>query len=89
MLTAMNRVLRLTDEEAARESPALLQPIDGARVTAWVGANERPELIRQSELLAMNWPGAAMHRAAGRHHFDVIDGLLDPDDPLTRTLVAD
>ena len=89
MLTAMNRVLRLTDEEAARESPALLQPIDGARVTAWVGANERPELIRQSELLATNWPDAAIHRAAGRHHFDVIDGLLDPDDPLTQSLVAD
>jgi len=89
MLAAMNRVLRITDEEAARESPALLQPIEEARVTVWVGANERPELIRQSELLAVSWPNASIYQAVNRHHFDVIDGLLDPDDPLTRSLLAD
>jgi arylformamidase len=88
MLTAMNRALHITDAEAARESPALLVPRKDIDVTAWVGAKERPELIRQSELLATSWPKAALHIAPGKHHYDVIDGLRDADDPLTLALVA-
>jgi arylformamidase len=88
MLTAMNRALHITEVEAARESPAVLMPLEGINATAWVGASERPELIRQTELLAGSWPGSTLYRAPGRHHFDVIDGLKDADDPLTLALVA-
>ncbi|WP_112323497.1 alpha/beta hydrolase [Oceanibium sediminis] len=90
--TAMNEDLKLTLESAAAESPALLLPRNGARVTAWVGDIERPEFVRQSTLLANIWTGLgadmAQVKAPGRHHFDVIDGLLDPDSQMMRTLLG-
>ena len=90
--TAMNDVLRITDDMAVRESPVLLAPVHDADVVCWVGAAERPEFLRQSRILADVWGGlgAATEfvEEAGRHHFDIVDGLADPDHPLTRTLVA-
>ena len=74
------------------ESPALLEPMPNARVTCWVGSAERPEFVRQNALLANIWTGlgakTCMIEEPGRHHFDVIDGLADPDHPLTRTLLS-
>ena len=79
MQTKMNETLKLTELEARNESPALRRPRPGARVMCWVGTEERPEFIRQNDLLANVWHGlgAAMscHHAAGRHHFNVIDDL--------------
>jgi arylformamidase len=60
-------------------------------LACWVGADERPEFIRQSELLADIWAGfgikTSSHRAIGQHHFDVIDGLSDPQSALTSALL--
>lgn len=84
MLTSMP--LRLDDAEAMAESPALLRPRDGASVTAWVGADERPELLRQTALLAEAW-GAKQVIAPGRHHFDVIEALADPDSAMIAELL--
>ena len=85
--TKMNDDFRLDQAEAADESAALKQPIDSVELVCWVGADERPEFIRQSELLANVWTGfgieTAVHQAAGQHHFNVIDGLADPRSPLT------
>lgn len=93
MRTAMNATLRLDEAEALQESPALLRPMDNARLTCWVGAGERGEFIRQSALLANVWTGlgaeTAFHAEPDRHHFDVIDGLADPGHALTRTLLGD
>ena len=90
--TEMNETLGLDDEEAAAESPALLRPVEGARVTAWVGAEERPEFRRQSALLANIWTGLGADmravEAPGRHHFDVIEGLADPAAPLCDALLT-
>ncbi len=77
--TQMNEKLRLDLAEAEAESAALLRPARQARVTCWVGERERPEFLRQNDLLANVWTGLgaemrAVH-AAGRHHFDVIDAL--------------
>lgn len=88
--TTMNRTLCLTGAEAAAESPALLSPAEGLRLTAVVGARERPEFLRQTDLLANVWTGlgadcAALH-LPGRHHFDVIEGLEAPDGPLAALL---
>ena len=51
-------------------------------VHVWVGADERPEFVRQSELLANVWAGLGVDMRLtiepGRHHFNVIDGLADP-----------
>jgi acetyl esterase/lipase len=91
MRTSMNQTLRLDEAEAMRESPALLRPMTGARVTCWVGSAERPEFLRQNALLANIWTGLgarmAEHQAKGRHHFDVIEELTDSGSPLTSTLL--
>lgn len=89
--TSMNATLRLDAAEAASESPALLRPMPGARVTCWVGSRERPEFLRQNALLANNWAGLgagmAEHLAEGRHHFDVIEELAVPGAPLLSALL--
>lgn len=87
----MNETLRIDEAEALAESPALLRPMDGARLTCWVGAGERSEFIRQNALLASVWKGLGAATASveepDRHHFNILDGLADPDHPLTRTLL--
>ena len=87
MQTKMNETLKLTELEARNESPALRRPRAGARVMCWVGSDERPEFIRQTDLLANIWHGlgAAMacHHAEGRHHFNVIDDLMETESALT------
>jgi len=90
--TEMNDVLKLDAAEAQLESPVLLEPLAAIPVTAWVGADERPEFVRQNRALYEMWRGFAtpvdMHEEAGKHHFDVIDGLSDPDHPLCRTFLG-
>lgn len=92
MATKMNQTLGIDEAEAMAESPVLLRPMDGARLTAWVGASERSEFVRQNELIANVWRGLGAATAAyaepDRHHFNVIDGLADPQHPLTRCLLG-
>lgn len=91
MFTGLNQTLNIDEKEASSESPALLRPMQGARVTCWVGGGERSEFLRQSALLANIWAGLGAVTSSvvepDRHHFNVVDGLADPDHPLTRTLV--
>lgn len=92
MRIAMNETLRIDAAEAAAESPALLEPMPGARICCWVGAGERAEFIRQNALLANVWTGLGAETSCveepDRHHFNVIDGLADPSHALTRTLLT-
>ncbi|MBA3448624.1 MAG: alpha/beta fold hydrolase [Pseudaminobacter sp.] len=92
MNTRMNDTLRLDIAEARAESPALLEPLEGIDLTCWVGAAERPEFLRQNGLPENLWSSFDARVASvvepGRHHFDVIDGLMDADHPLVRTLMA-
>ena len=92
MKAAMNAELRIDQAEALAESPALLEPMPAARLTCWVGSAERPEFVRQNALLANVWTGLGAKTCVieepGRHHFDVIDGLADPDHQLTRSLLS-
>lgn len=88
MRTDMNRTLRLDAAEVASESPVHHRPLAGVDVIAWVGADERPEFLRQSELLAAAWPQCRAHVIPGRHHFDIIDGLTDPASPLCRAALT-
>ncbi|MCW2239708.1 alpha/beta hydrolase [Azospirillum canadense] len=92
LATRMNGTLGMDEAEAVAESPALLRPRPGAGITCWVGAQERPEFIRQNALLANIWLGlgaaTAARQADGRHHFDVIDDLADPDSPLVDALLS-
>lgn len=92
MATGMNDTLHLDEAEALAESPALLRPMAGARITCWAGAMERGEFLRQNALLANVWTGLGAVTAAvvepDRHHYTIIDGLADPDHALTRTLLG-
>lgn len=89
--TAMGPQLFRTTAEAAEESPALLEPIAGSRVTCWVGSEERPEFLRQNDLLANIWSGLGAdmrcHHALGHHHYNVIEGLSDAKSELLRLLL--
>ena len=90
--TGMNKTLHIDEAEALAESPALLRPVAGARITCWVGGGERAEFLRQNALLANIWTGLGATTAAvvepDRHHFSVIDGLADANHQLTRTLLG-
>ena len=91
--TAMNATLKIDADEARRESPALGDPAPGTRLTAWVGTAERPEFIRQTDLIANAWalPGIAVraHHDPGRHHFDVVKGLTERTSPITRAFTGE
>jgi arylformamidase len=88
MRTAMNDTFKLTELEARNESPALRRPRLGTRVMCWVGADERPEFVRQNDLLDNVWHGLgadmACHHADGRHHFDVVEELIDAKSALSK-----
>lgn len=90
--TKMNETLNIDAAEAAAQSPALLEPMPGARLVAWVGAAERSEFVRQNALLANIWTGLGATtlrvEEPDRHHFSVVDGLADPAHALTATLLT-
>ena len=78
-----NETIKLDEVEAIIESPALLKPYINIPVDCIVGADERPEFIRQNDLLANVWRGMGVAtntlHVDGKHHFDVIDDLINPD----------
>jgi arylformamidase len=88
--TEMNADFRMDLQDAIAESPALLMPRKGVDITCWVGADERPEFLRQNALLANIWAGLPTKitsvEAAGQNHFTVIDDLEFPHSPLTEAL---
>ncbi|ABD53175.1 alpha/beta hydrolase [Jannaschia sp. CCS1] len=90
--TQMNETLRLTQNEANAESPALLMPRINTRITCVVGAEERPEFRRQSALLASIWQGLGADMRAVElphvNHFTIIEGLERPDGALTQLLLS-
>ena len=85
MGATMNEDLRLDEEEAVAESPALLDQVD-LPMTVWVGAAERPAFIDQARWLAER-RNCELVEAPDRHHFDVIEELADPAAPLVDRLL--
>lgn len=92
LATQMNDTLRLDVAEARAESPARLLPDPSVPVTFYVGADERPEFLRQNRLCAERWGRSGGEVSTvyepARHHFDVVDSLEYPDGALTRALLA-
>jgi acetyl esterase/lipase len=90
--SAMNQTLGLDAAEAEAESPVLLKPRTGLSIHAVVGAAERPELMRQTRLLAEAWNhvGADVADAylAGEDHFSIIEALADPESGLVNRLLG-
>lgn len=88
-LSPLNEVLRLDEAEARAESPALCEPVEGVKVTLWVGGDERPEFLRQAGLMSEAWGGGPRRVIEnGRHHFDVVEGLAAPASPLVEAFLG-
>ena len=81
METEMQEALRLDAAECAAESPARLARAAGVGAHVWVGGQERPAFLWQARVLSEDW-GCDWTVEAGRHHFDVVEGLQDPASPL-------
>jgi len=86
MRTSMNDTLGITRSEAAAESPVRHSPCV-TDVTVWVGGAERPAFLDQARWLADAW-GCGHVIDAGRHHFNVLDGLADPEGALLKEVLG-
>lgn len=84
--TSMNDDFRM-DAAAARAESPVLQPAPRVPVSVWVGADERPALLDQARWLAEAWKCDHVV-VPGKHHFDVIEALEDPDSDLVRRLTS-
>jgi arylformamidase len=89
---SMNDTLNIDEGEAILQSPALLAPAVGVKITCWVGAAERPEFLRQNDLLANIWKGmgaeTARYHQEELHHFNILDDLEEADSPLINALFS-
>jgi arylformamidase len=89
--TDMNADFKL-DEASARASSPLFWPAPQGRVLdIVVGADELPEFIRLSHVMADSWGAAGVETryeaVPGTHHFNVVAPLADPLSAMTSRLV--
>jgi len=75
--TSMNEQFGLDKAAAEAESPVLMRPLP-VPVSVLVGGDELTAFLDQARWLAQAW-GAPLEIAKGKHHFDVIEALADPD----------
>jgi len=83
----VNEKLRLDAFEAERNSPISL-PAFSEPVTIAYGAQELPELCRQSEDYAKRVPQAKLLRLPRHDHFTLLEELASPAGALTREVGA-
>lgn len=86
MHTQMNQDLQIDTAEAYAESPTLGKRLD-VPVTVWVGGDERPVFLEQAAGLAQAWQAEHII-APGKHHFNVIAPLADPDSEMVARWLA-
>lgn len=86
--TSMNADFKLDEGTAIAESPALQPKGLDVPVSVWVGSDERPAFLDQAGWLAEAWAGTELHVVQDRHHFNVIDGLADPDGAMMEALLS-
>ena len=94
--TSLNTALDLDDREAAALSP-IHWPIPngstpgGTVLDCIVGADESPEFLRQSRMMADHWAAQGVETRyealAGLNHFTVLDPLFDGNSALVRRIV--
>ena len=90
--TTLNQSLQLNPSTAFNASPALQTPNTNARVYCVAGTLERPEFIRQTQLLPLCWYGLGVSTTSWlvehRHHFDIIEDLCDAESTMTSVLLS-
>jgi arylformamidase len=91
MRTTVNAEIRLTEEIARRHDALRLEPKVRCPVELFVGGDEPPQWIRQSELYAehlrRHGVKAELSLIPGTHHFDIIDQYVDPASPIVQAIV--
>lgn len=90
-LCFLNQDLKLTAEQARRNSPVHLVPGGSGPLLLAVGELEGPEYHRQTDDLARAWrkrglPCEVMDMP-GLHHFSIIAQLVDPASELSRAIL--
>ena len=85
--TSMNEDFRLTQDEAASESPVLMSKRRNVPVRVWVGADERPAFLDQARWLSEAWT-CPLRIAGGKHHLDVIDAMIDPESQMIADILG-
>ena len=94
--TSLNVALRLDEAEAAAQSPIHWPVPDGSTpggtvLDCLVGADESPEFLRQSRMMADLWGVRGVdtryEALPGLNHFTVLDPLFDPDSALVKRIV--
>ncbi len=83
--TSMNEILNLDADEVTAESVTNMAPPQEALVKIWVGGDERPVFLEQADAQAKAW-GVGQVIVPGKHHFDVIEALEEPESDLVRFL---
>jgi arylformamidase len=90
-LGVLNEKLQLTADEIERLSPIRHLPDHSPPIKLFVGADELPELKRQSEDYAKAARGqglpVTLTTLPDHHHFSILDELVRPDGALTGALV--
>lgn len=86
MQTNLNDKLNIDAKEALNESP-LSYKKNNIQITIWVGANERPVFLNQSDLLANTWNVEKIVEP-DTHHFNIIDGMKNSKSHLISKLLA-
>ena len=94
--TSLNTALDLDEREAAALSP-IHWPVPngstpgGTVLDCLVGADESPEFLRQSRMMADHWGGQGVETRyealPGLNHFTVLDPLFDADSGMLRRIV--
>jgi arylformamidase len=89
-LCFLNDDLKLTPQEAARNSPVQLHRHNLAPLLLPVGALEGPEYLRQSNDLAAAWDDSGMPLEVmvmkDMNHFSIVEQLNRPDSELSRAI---
>ncbi|KMO35003.1 hypothetical protein VQ03_22610 [Methylobacterium tarhaniae] len=85
--TALDDALRLTEDEVVALSPIRHLPRRAGPLTVAYGADELPELCRQSQVYQAAWAGTGLPgdllALPGDDHFTVLDQMIRPDGALT------
>jgi arylformamidase len=90
--THVNEWMRLSAEDASRNSPALHLPRQGCPLVVSYGESESAEFKRQSDAYLDAWRARGFDGRyvpmPGTNHFDIILHLNDPASPLTQAIFA-
>jgi acetyl esterase/lipase len=89
-LSYLNDKVQMDEAEARRNSPLLFLPESGPPIVVTVGADELPELRRQSEEFYQAWTKKGLKARylplAGHEHFSILEELASPKGKLTAVL---